>query len=296
MDNVILSETPYMMCFIWLIYFSIKLVNEKKWKYFWWIISLYIVSIFLRANIGIFPIFLFIYMLLKKYEFKLIMKQGLIGALMVLAVLTPWTIRNYNIFHKFIPLTCGIGNPLLLGTYQGYHYPEDYQIDYKTNVEDKYTDEMKYYLYDTNVDKYDPMRGYYLLIKDELKAKYRMQFWWQNNKKGMLSDYLRYKPTLLLWNTFYRENDLLIPETVNETIRKVDFVVACLMSIIVLVNKKYWKELIFIGSIYVSQILVFSYTFAYSRYGQTLYFLRFIIIGMGIQCIYDYIKNKKKII
>lgn len=47
------------------------------------------------------------------------MKQAIISIGIGLIVLGPWWARNYIQFDKFIPLTAGAGNPLLLGTYQG---------------------------------------------------------------------------------------------------------------------------------------------------------------------------------
>ncbi len=51
-------------------------------------------------------------------------KQALISVLVLFVVLGPWWARNYIQFDKFIPLTAGAGNPLLLGTYQGEGYPQ----------------------------------------------------------------------------------------------------------------------------------------------------------------------------
>ena len=35
-------------------------------------------------------------------------------------MMSPWWIRNYNIFHAFIPFTLATGNPMLQGTYINY--------------------------------------------------------------------------------------------------------------------------------------------------------------------------------
>lgn len=49
--------------------------------------------------------------------------------LALLAFMLPWSVRNYKQFRAFIPTTYGIGNPLLLGTYQGEGYPTDEEVD-----------------------------------------------------------------------------------------------------------------------------------------------------------------------
>ena len=51
------------------------------------------------------------------------MKQAIISIGIGLIVLE-YGGSNYIQFDKFIPLTAGAGNPLLLGTYQGKGYPE----------------------------------------------------------------------------------------------------------------------------------------------------------------------------
>lgn len=292
MDNLILTETPFMFCFIWMIYYSIRLVENGLWKNFYFLMIFYILSIMFKANIAIYPIFLFIYMLIKKYNFKLIIKQGLIGALIVICVLTPWAIRNYLQFGKFIPLTYGIGNPLLLGTYQSNNSPSDEVLDYKTNVENKMSEEMRYYLSD-KVEKYNKMTGYYSSKADEMKAKYRMKYWWNTDKVSMLKNYLIGKPIILIYNSFYWKEVFNIPISWNLLIRKIDIVLFAFSIIMILLNKKNWKEMIFLLIVYGGQILLYSYTFAFDRYGQTLYFIRFIIIGIGLQALFDLLKRKE---
>lgn len=92
-------------------------------------------ALMLKANIGIYPLFAAIYLLVVKYDFKVLLKQGLILACALLCFMIPWSIRNYIQFQAFIPLTYGSGNPKLLGTYQGEGYPADETLDYETNVE-----------------------------------------------------------------------------------------------------------------------------------------------------------------
>ena len=68
----------------------------------------------MKANIGIYPIFAFIYLLLVKYDFKLLLKQGLILVGVLLCFIVPWSIRNYIHYDAFIPLTYGAGNQMCI--------------------------------------------------------------------------------------------------------------------------------------------------------------------------------------
>lgn len=123
MDNIILTETPFMFGFIYLIYSSLQLERTKNNRYFYQIIALYMLCVLLKANIAPYPLFLIIYLLIKKYDVAKLVKQMLIAGGILAVFFIPWIIRNYITFDKFIPLTYGSGNPLLLGTYQGVRLP-----------------------------------------------------------------------------------------------------------------------------------------------------------------------------
>lgn len=292
MDNLILTETPFILLFALLIYHTLKLSQNTNRKDYILIIIYYIMAVFIRPNIGIFPIFLFIFLLLKKYDFKLLMKQCLIAGAILLLCLIPWTYRNYKVFGKFIPLTYGTGNPLLLGTYQGVGYPLDEELDYVKNVDEKIPDKMKYYLENTNEKEY--MTKYYLLEYDGMKAKYRMHEWWNKDKISMLKSYLYYKPKELFYNYFYWDTILGIKPMVLSTIRKLEILFFGLSSLLILLNKKRIKEWLFLMLVYGSQIALYSYTFAFSRYAISMFFIRYIVIGMGIGILYDIVKNRRK--
>lgn len=292
MDNMVLTETPYILLFSLLIYHTLKIAKKPNKKDYILIVIYYIMAVFIRPNIGLYPIFLFIYLLLKKYNFKLLIKQCLIAGIILILFLTPWTIRNYKIFNHFIPLTYGTGNPLLLGTYQGIGYPLDEELDYKTNVDAKMTDEMKYYLSDKS-DK-DYMKNYYSLEYDGMKAKYRMNEWWKNNKKSMLKSYLYYKPIENFYNYFYWDTVLNVNSKTLSTIRKIDIIMFLINSIIILIDRRRIKEWLFIMLVYSSQIALYSYTFAFSRYAISMFQLRYIIIGIGLAILYEKIKLRRE--
>ena len=292
MDNLILTETPFILLFSLLVYFTLRLsINRSKRDYIL-IIICYILALFIRPNIGIYPLFLFIFLLLKKYDLRLLIKQCLVAGIVLLLVLTPWTIRNYKVFGKFIPLTYGMGNPLLLGTYQGFNYPADDEVEYQKEVYEKAPEELRYYL--ENPDEKDYMTKYYSLEYDGLIAKYRMRKWWKNDKKAMLRSYLLYKPRILIDTAFYWKEILGIKISTLYIIRKVELILTAISILVIIINKKRIKEMLFLGMIYMSQIILYAYTFAFDRYGITLFFIRYLIIGIGIDVIYKMIKNRSK--
>ena len=59
-------------------------------------------------------------------------KLALVSAIIFIAGVTPWTVRNYVVFHTFIPLRSNFGlelwlsnNPLVPDTFAGYLHPTD---------------------------------------------------------------------------------------------------------------------------------------------------------------------------
>lgn len=293
MNNVILTETPYFLLFTLLIYHSVKLAKTQSTRDYVFIIIYYMIAVFIRPNIGIFPIFLFFYLLFNKYSFVKLIKQGLIAGAILLLLLTPWTIRNYKQFDKFIPLTYGTGNPLLLGTYQGVGYPADENLDYEKNVMDKMPKDMKHYL--SNPEEKPYLTRYYSLELDGLKAKYRMQEWWKGAPGSMIKSYLIYKPYTLVFDLFYWKEILGVSSKELIVLRNIEVLLFIITSIIILFTKTRIKEWLFLMFTYGTQVLIYSYTFAFGRYGITMHFFRYLTIGLGILALYEFIKNKKEV-
>lgn len=290
-NNIILTETPYILFQTMLIYYSLKLAKDLDWYSYIMIVISYVCCLFIRPTVALFPLFLFIYLVLKKYDFKKLLLQGVIAGGVLLLVLVPWTIRNYQEFGKFIPLTYGMGNPLLLGTYQGYGYPQDDTLDYESNVYNKIDKKMKYYL--ENPEEDFKLTRYYSLEYDGLKAKYRMNEWWNNDKISMLKSYLFIKPKMLLSSTFYWDTVFDISERTITTFHKIEFFICAIATLCIIFLRKYWKELVLLLGFYIYNIALYSYSFAYGRYALTLYPIRFIIIGLGISSIIFYIKKRR---
>lgn len=290
MDNLILTETPYLLLFSLLIYHTLKISIKPSNKDYVLIVIYYILAVFIRPNIGIYPIFLFIFLILKKYDFKLLLKQCVIAGVILIITLTPWIYRNYKVFDSFIPLTYGIGNPLLLGTYQGVGYPLDEELDYKTNVDDKIPEKMKYYL--ENKEEKDYLTKYYSLEYDGMIAKYRMQQWWEKDKTSMLKSYFFYKPYEMIYSYFYWDDVLGIDSKLIVLTRRIDIILFIFSSLVILIDRKRIKEWLFLMLVYGSQIILYSYTFAFSRYAITMFFIRYIVIGIGLGITYNKIKSR----
>ena len=292
MDNIILTETPYIFLFSLLVYHTLKLAQKPNWKDYTSIVLYYISAVFLRPNIGIYPIFLIIYLLLKKYDFKLLIKQCFIAGGVLLVCLIPWTYRNYKVFDNFIPLTYGVGNPLLLGTYQGYGYPLDENLNYVENVDNKLPHEIKECHINNNCEN-ATMKRYYSLEYDKYKAMYRMREWWNSDKKSMIISYLVLKPKENIYSLFYWDEVMGISSSILKIFLRLEIVLFLVSSLVVIVKKRYLKEILFLGLLYASQVALYSYTFAFSRYAISMFFIRYIVIGLGLASLCEIVKKRR---
>jgi hypothetical protein len=292
MDNLILTETPFILTFLLLIYYSLKYSQEYKIKYFYLIILFYLLCLSFRNSIVVYPVFYIIYLLCKNHNKKILLKRTLIGFTIVILSLSPWIIRNYIVFNKFIPFTYGMGNPMLLGTYEGNNFPQDDELNYNEIIDEKLSAEAKEYINNNKEDK-TYLKQYYLLEKDNIIAKYRIHYWWNKDPISFLKSYLIFKPKIMLCSTFYWDTLFNIKDSLILFLRKIELVIWFLCSIFIILNKKYNKEYWLVMSIYLYHIIICSISFAFGRYAISLFPLRYIIIGWGIPIIINKIKRIK---
>lgn len=285
MDNLILTETPFMLFLSIMIYSTLMMVYDKK--YFWPCAIFYMFALMLKANIALYPIFAMFYLLLKKYDYKVFIKQCFILAAMVLCFVIPWSIRNYIHYDEFIPLTWGSGNPMLLGTYQGHGYPSDEELDYEKNVDEVAAEKyQKYYDKDGRI-KEDYLERYVLLEIDGIKAKYRLNEWLKKDPLSVAISYGIQKPVMMVDDVFYWDTLWGIEYGILEKVREIDAILCAIAVILGFCLKKYRKELLFLSALYIGNIYIYAMTFAFSRYAETLMVIRFIIVGFGLYLLLD---------
>lgn len=282
MDNVILTETPFMLCLLAMVYYTLKMGRDKGgYRSFWPCLIAYFCGLMLKANIAIYPLFALVYLLIVKYDRKVLWKQCAILAGAVLCFVIPWSIRNYVQFDAFIPLTYGTGNPALLGTYQGTEYPPDDVLDYETNVEDVVREKYARY-YDENGEVQDRFQKYVSLEKDGVKAAYRQKVWRESCPTGYLTSYAVTKPNMMIYSIFYWDELFGIPADKLADLPTIE-VCLCLLAILAsLLLKKYRAPVIFVSAVYLGNIYVYAMTYAFSRYNASLVYLRYLVIGIGL--------------
>lgn len=281
MDNVILTETPFILFLTATIYYTFKMGKDNNYKNFWGCAVFYMLALMLKANIAPYPLFALIYLLIVKYDKKLLIKQCIILSGVVLCFVIPWSIRNYINFKSFIPLTSGAGNPTLLGTYQGINYPADENLDYTLNVEQAIKEKYSKY-YDKNGNIIPKYEKYIVLKKDGLKADYRKSVWKKTDLKSMIYSYLIIKPRDMIASIFYWKEVFNIDYNFLQYISYFE-IAFCVFSVAAsLVLKKYRAPIIYASTVYIVNILIYSMTFSFDRYNASLISLRHIVLGLGV--------------
>ena len=108
--GLLLTETLFILLFLSLIYLLQRMMTTRKIHY---VIGAGLIAglcILTRPIIAYFlPFALFIILLATRHNKRQIISYGFLIIILAAAVLSPWIIRNYQRFGKFIPLTTGGG-------------------------------------------------------------------------------------------------------------------------------------------------------------------------------------------
>ena len=288
MDNIILTETPYNLCFAAAIYLTLAMGRSDQKKYFFGYLAAVLIGTMFRIMIIVLPIFSGFYLLvLKRRNCKMLFRR--LGVIIVVMLLfaAPWTIRNYHHFETFIPLTYGAGNAKLLGTYQGFGYPTDEELDYDTNVEQVFQERFDDLLDENGYGKHHNFDQYLTLEYDGIKADYRMSVWWENNPLSMLFSYLIYKPLILVINVFYYDVLFGIPKLPMLLVRGIDLLFCCAGVLLCFMKKRNREEISFLSLVYWAYIFTMATSYATIRYAEPLMCLRYIIAAIGFSMLME---------
>jgi len=287
--NLALIEVPLMLSYTVMFYHALKYAKFKKKTDFAIMMLAYLCGVYLRPEMIAFPLFFALYLLIKKFTLKQTVKHFVIMLLILCVAIAPWAIRNARVFNEFIPLTNGAGNPKLLGTYEGIGYPQDFELDYEKNVMDKLTESEKQILKEN--DPKNHMLKHVSLKLDNIKANYRMGEWLKRSPHTFLFSYLIFKPVIMLCGAYYKVPLFNVPYWSMILLRSIDSLLFIVLGIYLLKKKKNTAEVYFLGGVYVFTIFLHSIGYAMDRYAQSMFFFKFIIIGIGL---YWWYQIKKK--
>jgi len=147
--TVILTETPAYTCILLMIYMIMYGTEKSQKRYFVLGGIAWGIAVLFRPTMLAFPLVVFFYWLMKKVKFLDMVKFGLCALVPLVILMSPWVIRNYMTFGKFIPLTISSGNPKVLGTIIDYS-PEETERMYSVIERDDLVYERNEIVEDTN--------------------------------------------------------------------------------------------------------------------------------------------------
>lgn len=283
-DNLILTETPTMLCFSILLYAALRLGRGGGRLYFLLGGGAYFVSILFRPNMAINILFVAGYLLWTKVPLRRFWKQGLALALVMLCFFVPWTVRNAVQFKAFLPVGFGAGNPVLLGTYQGVGYPPDEELDYQTNVDAVMARRSEKYLDETGSVPYRYQK-YLSLEADGVKAAYRQKEWLRRDPAGFFLSYLVLKPWEIMKGVFYWGQVWELPHGALKSLQKLLLGLCALALLTTPFRRKNRPQLLFLAAAYLGNILFFSLGFALDRYNIGVMPALCVFFGVGLDAL-----------
>lgn len=287
-NNIILTETPYILFFALTVYFTLAMGENNDRKYFVGFILSFFAALMFRAVAMIYILFAAVYILFKRKNLKLLFKRAAVSVFVILLFVIPWGLRNYNNFGKFIPLTYGTGNPTLQGTYQWRGYPTDDELDYETNVEKPFREKYGQYL-DENGDVTVPEMAQYLTLdKDGIKAKYRLSEWFSSRPVTMTLQYLLVKPLRMSLWVFYWQSVMGYPVVLAKLLRIIGTGIYIISLLVLYKKKKFSGAVAFMTVLYWGSLLITGLSYAADRYAEPLMCIRYITICL---CLYTVIKQ-----
>ena len=312
MNHVILTETPYILFSSLCVFYTFAMERSSSPRWFVGYLISFLLALMFRSNIMLIPFFTLLWLLLRRGWSRRLLRRVLLFAAALLLVLTPWTIRNARQFGAFIPLTYGMGQPLLQGTYEGEGYPEDSELDYETNVHQVMLERYSSYyredpeprdpatssayamLYDPSGEVLDLKHAQFLSMEsDGVQARYRMRVWWENDAKSFLKSYLYIKPRWMLnWSWAWVEV-LHTPYSVLHRFSQINMMLCLITVLLVLYLRRARAPVFFLGLLYIAQVYACATAFVTDRYASMLLFLRYLIGGIGISLLPSLLRKRK---
>ncbi len=179
--NIILTEAMFKFLLVLLIYICIYAIDTKKTKYYMWGGAVWGITALFRPTISAFPAVVLIMWFHKKYKLQEMIKYTAITTAVFCAVMSPWWIRNYIAFDRFIPLTLSSGNPLIQGSYINYDESIDYypwtSVDDRIEQEHYYKENVKYRFKHYMLKRPGAYAKWYFI--DKTKELWNAPFYWR---------------------------------------------------------------------------------------------------------------------
>ncbi|MED4301252.1 glycosyltransferase family 39 protein [Geobacillus stearothermophilus] len=271
-DNLTLTEAPFLFGFLLFIRFAIRLGRHRRMTDFYKLMAAYLFCLFFRPTIALVPLALLGYLRLVRYPWRLAGKQAAIAALLVVLALSPWWVRNYMHYGEFIPLTGSSGDPLLLGTYQGYGYR--YGPPYREVVD--------------SIEKQHPHMSHYEKEKRKKDiAIQRIKTWYRANPAQWWESYI-VKKTKTQWEAPFYWIEIFGVSKQEMTVWHQRLIRLAFISALaaLVMDRRRRPELLFFAFLIAYFTALNNVFFAYPRYNLPLMPLLFLSIGLALSFLF----------
>ncbi|MFB5190809.1 ArnT family glycosyltransferase [Alicyclobacillus fastidiosus] len=272
-DTLFLTETPFMAAFAWTVFWLLKVADTHKLRHVVFATLWFMVAMYFRPNLLLWAVVALAYLLMKRYPWRKLVGQGVIAAAVVIACILPWWIRNFLVFHQFIALTDDAANPLLLGTFQGIHFPapnnptavEHHILDVHPNLRPQSMHEIPWFK------------------AQEHAAMYRIREWHRSFPQDFWRSYLWIKPGILWTRAYFPIRMLgILPSTMKAVQPVLLWASLIGHGIALLFARGKRKEVLLVLLTLLYFTVLFAVFFAYERYNVPLMWLMFSGVPSGV--------------
>ncbi|MDB5083658.1 MAG: putative rane protein [Bacilli bacterium] len=122
--SLILTESLFTLFFVLLCVSGYRLLQQFSWRQVIWFSLWWVLAAYVRPTIALFPVFFFLWVWRRHgLPLRTVVKGVLLSGLIFSLCFSPWWVRNWHEFHRFIPLSLSSGDPMLQGTYTPFEKP-----------------------------------------------------------------------------------------------------------------------------------------------------------------------------
>ncbi len=197
--NVVMSDFPFTL-FLWIL---IYILFRRGKNYFIWAGILLGIMYYLRPSSLLLPIGILIILIISIGLRKGVLKTIIITSISVL-ILLPWTIRNYNVFNRIVPVSTNGGFNFLMGNHPKASGGVNFDFTYDLNYENEAKEELRAYKKGLESIYSEPIRSILRLPMKIIYSYYRGDSsitWALKNTKNEI-------PNLFISLTFFVANFL----------------------------------------------------------------------------------------
>ncbi len=272
LDNLVLTETPFIFLSLFFVFFSLKYYETRNDRDYVIATLFFLVGCYFKPSIVLIAVCLLPNMILKKFTLRQIAFKSLYLAIILVLVMMPWWIRNGMVYKEFIPFTGNSADTLLLGTYQGEGYPEE-----PTYAEVK-----------EELNQQDFTNRYYKFKAEKGYAEERMRQWISRDFKSFIRSYLVLKP-IQFWRLTFNVSSFTgypLLRISNGLVLRIQVVLLALSFLGVLLGlfshnrKNYVPGIVMICTICIAVTYATAYMYVNGRYN--VYVLPYVFIGTGL--------------